>query len=103
MIEKVQNFKILTNGSEITFVSDTSDKQIYLNDIVSITLDEKQYYFKVIKIDHWLKSLVDITAKQVGYYNKANRSNYTLFLDKEVVLVTDEEIIKRIEQESCYL
>lgn len=82
-----------------------TEGNINISDMLSIEYGEKTYYFRPIEV---IVNSVGTTAilKERGYYARAlsqrKDANYRDLIGKEMSIVTNNEIIKKIDIESTY-
>lgn len=79
------------------------DEVTHIDDIFSITYQDKERYFIVTEVKVDKENMLLIKAKEYGYYNQLfGDIDIRILIDKDVKYVNDKEIIKQLENEACY-
>lgn len=91
-----------------TYITGLSSEKIYVGTLLVGNYQGKDRYFE-IKSVAFSEGCDDYVfeAKQEGYYGMFYKDKTADVLDikknmSELQIVTDEEVIKRVQQESCY-
>ncbi len=99
-ITQVKHTDSTRGGVSITF--STTD-QIAYGDIVSIEYDSKTRYFKVSYVETINQFVVNCEATNYGYYNLLrNIKDIRDLLGLKITIVTDEDEIKKLKNQSHY-
>jgi hypothetical protein len=97
-----------------TYIVFESEEVVMPDDIFMVEIDDKPRYFQVMQVEprrmiirnniKELNNIVYVTAKQCGRYDKlCNSIDIRELSNKEVIKITDEEVVKKIKKESTYI
>ena len=98
---KIESVKIKEGSAFIKFRTEINLRN---GNFLIVNVNSKEYYFKVVEIETSDDKLL-IEARQAGYYYLLTKSNVDirLIVGYEIKLIEDKELIKKIDQESCFI
>lgn len=107
MIGTVVNAEIVTGSRGKrggTYIAFRTSENLKKDDLVRLEI-QGQHYFKVTDIAIIEKELL-VSARETGYWANAleRKDNFDIrnLIDLKVTLITDTEVIQRINKEACW-
>jgi len=105
---KILDASIVSSGRKVkngTYITFETHVNITIGQYVDIVFDNKIHHFEVKDISIKDVKLV-VDACEIGYYATKfdNDKNFDLrkLIDVDIVLITDNDKIKKIKEESCW-
>ena len=104
IIGYVTGIEIKNTGTIIEFIS---NETISINSKLSINHENKEHYFEVTSVETSIEDReLFVKAKEVGYWcnflNEKSNCDIRDLLGLEINIVTNNDILRKIEKESCY-
>ena len=91
------------NGGVITF---TTSAQVFDNDVFSLTINDKEHYYRVQEISTIDKETVEVAATEYGYWaNYPSRQpdfDVRSLIDLILIKITDTEKLKNLRTSNSY-